>query len=493
MDVVKKDSKKRIIIIAVIVVIIAIAAIVILGQVRKQKEIKEGVEIGNRYLSQLNYEEAIACFKQVLEIDPKNREVNHLLADAYIGKEEYVYAENIYLDLIKEDKKEPQAYIDLTELYIKIEKLEEAKAVLEEAKQNMENEEIDAFASLLNPAVPMVSHQPGVYTERIRLELIPEDESQRIYYTLDGSEPSEEALEYTKPLILKNGVTTIKAFAVNSLGYRSEMAEYSYDTRIEDIIVTIEEPVIVQLLRNELNISYMDPIYNDDIEQITELYIVSDYYIGMENNNKVTFQRDQYQMDGYPMTPYSDGCIKTLNDLKNMPFLETVAIEFQKELDFQALAECKSITKLSLMGNNLDLWDIEAIAGLTQLEKLNLGWNEITDITALSGLTNLTSLSIWGNTIQSLQPITGCQQLLYLDFADNQVTDISVLSGLQTLQQLWMYQNQITDISAVAAMERLQVLMLRDNPIENPETVRPIYAHLTRLDVDLLGLGDDAE
>lgn len=484
-----KKNQKCMIFIAIFTVCVIISGILVLGQVKKQKEVKRGVEIANRYLSELKYDEAIACFQEILEIDPKNSDANFALAEAYQGKEMYVYAESIYQKFLDDDKRSVEAYIDLAELYMKQEKLEEAKQLLEEAKQRLEDERIDELYKLVNPSAPRVSHEPGVYTERIRLEIIPEEDGQIIYYTLDGSEPTEEAEEYDKPLILRNGITTLKAVAVNTMGYRSNVAEFIYDTQIADIEITLEEPAIEQIVRDYLKLSYREPIYNDDIEQITELYLISDYVKTAESQYNIIFEQNTYSVDGYSMTPYGRGAIQTLNDLRYMPFLETVAIEYQPQLDISALSACTSVRYLSLMGDDLHTQDIQAISELTQLEKLNLGWNEITDLSAISGLTNLTHLSVWGNQIVDITPAITCKDLIYLDFSDNQVTDISTLSQLEQLEQLWMYDNQVTDISSLAAMSKVHVLMLRDNPIANPEAIRPIYAHLTRLDVDLLNLG----
>ena len=183
------------------------------------------------------------------------------------------------------------------------------------------------------------------------------------------------------------------------------------------------------------------------------------------------------------------GQITTLNDLAHMPFLERVVVLYQPTLDISALKECKSLKELSLVGNHLDNNEMNIIGELTNLTKLNLGWNNISDVSSLSGLTNLTSLGIWGNQISDITSVDSLVNLEYLDFSDNKVSDITPVKNLINLKQLWFYSNKVTDISALTGLENLQVLMLRNNPIENPEEVRSIYPHLTRIDVDLLNLG----
>ena len=53
-----------------------------------------------------------------------------------------------------------------------------------------------------------------------------------------------------------------------------------------------------------------------------------------------------------------------------------------------------------------------------------------------------------------------------------------------------MYDNAVTSIAPLNSLESLEVLMLRGNPVSDPESIRGIYPHLVRIDVDLLGLGD---
>jgi Leucine-rich repeat (LRR) protein len=82
-------------------------------------------------------------------------------------------------------------------------------------------------------------------------------------------------------------------------------------------------------------------------------------------------------------------------------------------------------------------------------------------------------------------------ELTVLDISDNTVTDIAPLSSLASLRELWMYNNRVSEIAPVKNLASLQVLMVRNNPIADPEAVRPIYPHLTRIDTDLLGLADN--
>lgn len=58
-----------------------------------KKQIAEQLELGNKYLTEANYEQAIVAFNKVIELDPKQVIAYEKLADSYLGldkKEEAV-------------------------------------------------------------------------------------------------------------------------------------------------------------------------------------------------------------------------------------------------------------------------------------------------------------------------------------------------------------------------------------------------------------------
>lgn len=484
-------KRKPIIITGVALVLCIVAAAAVLcRQVARSNEVKSCVEMGNHYLMELDYEQAVVSYQSALDIDPKNTQANLGLAEAYEQQQMYAYAEGIYQNMLADDNTQAEAYERLADLYIQQGRLEEAKKLLEEAVARADSEELALLYREAHPESPGVSHTAGTYRERIRLELLPAEDMHTIYYTLDGTEPNLDSKVYDEPIILRNGSTTVKAMEVNLTGYQSARVSYEYDIQIQGVAVTLEETAIDRLIRDKLGIPYHEPIYNDDVAQITQIYIVGDRVLSGSDERSVYLEKEQYYVDGNNYALSGRGMIGSLNDLRQMPFLEKVVIEYQPQLDISALADCGGVRELSLVGDDLDSRDIEALRGMTQLKKLNLGWNDISDISALSGLTELTGLSLWGNSIDNIQPAKDLKQLIYFDFSDNRVADISALSEMKKLQQLWMYHNQVADISSVASLGELRVLMLRDNPVGNPEAVRSIYPHLSRLDVDLLKLGE---
>ncbi len=483
---------KRFRIIAAALILICVAVLSIGGylKISKVRKTSENIEMGNQYLSELNYEQAIASYRSVLSIDPKNKEAKMGLAEAYESSHMYSYAEETYKDLLLSGSSQPDVYYKLVNLYISQGEYEEAGALLEEAVRETDDEGIEQLYAEAHPAMPKMNYDSGTYQERIKIEISAEEAGQIVYYTTDGTEPDKESLIYGKPIVLPNGNTDIKAVAVNSLGFSSDIVASNYNIDIRDEEVEIQEPIIEQIVRDEMQIPYGEPIYNDDIERITELYVIGTMVASGSDKYNVSLEEEAYTVDGYTYTVDGWTVIYSLQDLRMMPFLERVVIAYQPDLDISGIAGLESLKELSLVGDNLTNNDISALSGLNQLQVLNLGWNDISDIGAVTGMKDLVSLGLWGNNIRSIQGIENMELLEYLDVSDNSISSVSPAQQLENLQQLWMYSNKVADISDIANLPRLNVLMLYDNPINNMETLRSIYPRLKRIDVDVLNLKD---
>lgn len=472
---------------AVSVMVLSVVGYVQSSRVRK---INENIEMGNHYLTELNYEQAIASYRQAWNIDPKNKEAGMGLAEAYEANQMYNYAEETYKEILGINKNQSDVYYKLINLYISQGKYEEASALLDRAVKETDDEEIKQLYAEAHPSMPGMNYSSGTYRERIKIEISASKQGEVIYYTLDGTMPDTESQIYDRPIVLPNGQTDIKAIVVNSLGFQSDILENSYNIAIRDEAVEVIEPVIENIIREKMQIPYNEAINNDDIERMTEIYIIGGEIAEGEDLHSVFFEEHSYTIDGNVYMPREQSVLQTLQDLEMMPFLERVVIAYQPGLDISGLASLGNLRELSLVGNNLTNRDISVLADLEELQILNLGWNTISDINAIAGMKELTSLGLWGNNIKSIQGVRYMTLLEYLDISDNAIADITPIEGLSNLQELWLYRNQISDISSVVKLPKLNVLMIYDNPIGNMEEIRSIYAGLRRIDVDVLKLKD---
>jgi hypothetical protein len=144
----------------------------------------------------------------------------------------------------------------------------------------------------------------------------------------------------------------------------------------------------------------------------------------------------------------------------------------------------------SLDASSLGITHLTGLEYATNLQQLDLGFNQISNIQLLSGLFNLQTLTINDNQISDFSPLSDLGQLEDLNIHRNpisdlkfldglpsplkkltlrymQISDISPLSSLTHLQELDLYQTQISDISALASLTALKTLYITYNHISD--------------------------
>lgn len=497
----KNFIKQHKLLVAVLPLVLILCVGVILGVIHldRMRQARALVEEGDRYLEDLNYEQAIICYQQAINIDEKNRGANLGIAECYEVGGQNVYAESIYRAMLDRDPGDEDVYPKLAELLIRTGKPDDAQALMAQAVEHIRGDEtINDWYLMTHPTTPEMDQTPGDYDVRIQVALTA-DAGDLIYYTTDGSDPTKDSNLYTTPLVMRNGKNTVRAIAVNSAGFSSTISDAVYQINIADVEIRVQDPIIESVIRSALDLWNGEPIHNDDIAQVTSLYIIgSGAYHSMTPPEGISYPMGTsiaISQNGYVSTYetayQNNGNLTTLADLQYMPFLHTLNIYGQPNVDISGIALAPSLTDVSLLSCGLTANELAPLAQLPNLVTLALGWNDIDALDALSPLGGLQSLGVWGNAITDIAPIGGMQALQLLDISDNAVTDISAVSGMADLRELWMYNNRVTSIAPVQKLSALQVLMVRNNPIADPEAVRPIYPHLTRIDTDLLGLGEN--
>ncbi len=486
-----------------VVLFLTVAVLIGVWQVNRAKQVRSFVEEGNRYLSDLNYDQASICYQQALDLDKYNKDASLGMAECYEVGGQDVYAENIYRTLLDRDPGEEDIYPLLADLLIRGGKNEEAKAVMAEAVSHIDpedNADIAAWYTLTHPQTPVYDYESGDYGDRIMVT-ITADPADTIYYTTDGTDPTMESKVYTdtSPLVMYNGVNTVRAAAYNTSGFCSDISEGIFNILLEEVVIRVADPVMENIIRTQLELSWDEDIHNDDIAQITSLHIIGNAYQSKTPPVSVTYHPGGTHVTvGYGTytsdyeRQYCEGNLVSLSDTVHMPFLSTLEIAYQPNLDVNTVVGATSIRNLSLIGCSLTAEDAALLGGMTQLTSLCLGWNDIDSVAALSALTELETLSVWGNRVTDVSPLASLTKLHLLDISENAVAEITALSALGELRELWMYGNRIARIAPLASLEQLCVLMVRGNPITDGDSIRPIYPHLQRLDTDLLRLADSA-
>ena len=137
--------------------------------------------------------------------------------------------------------------------------------------------------------------------------------------------------------------------------------------------------------------------------------------------------------------------------------------------DLTGLEHATNLTALDLRGkyfygeevvNSNAISDWSPLAGLTQLDELNLGYADVSDISPLTALTQLRELNLGSTDVSDISPLTTLTQLRELSLADTGVSDISPLTTLTQLTSLELSGTAVSDISPLTALIQLTSLNL---------------------------------
>jgi tetratricopeptide (TPR) repeat protein len=230
--------KSRLVIIAIAIVLLIFVGIITTVTVagNNRFNVQKQLSLGEKYLNELEYEKAVVVFNKIIDVEPRNMQAYLGLAEAYVGlkqPEKAIEALEAAVTKIKEAKEDTGEILDNSEdIFIKLADLYEENGEAEKAynilKEGYDLIGSDQIANLLKKYRPTVevSVPSGSYEAVQRVTLI--SEGSQIFYTLDGSDPTELSDTYNSPIEIGEGTTTLKAVSVNEFGEFGEIKEFSY-------------------------------------------------------------------------------------------------------------------------------------------------------------------------------------------------------------------------------------------------------------------------
>ena len=211
-----------------------------------------------------------------MELDSANVELLFELADIYLLKNNKVEYEYLLREIINNKNATAEqlegAYGKLISIYREREDYQTINALLlASGNENL----IAAYPNYIVD-VPEFSINEGYYTSIQPLKLTASG-SGRIYYTVDGSEPTEESTQYTAPIILENGNHIVKACFVNDNGIVSDVVTKEYHIEYNEIFAPeisalsgeYSAPMMIEVLDGDEDVYYTmdgsDPTYSSAV------------------------------------------------------------------------------------------------------------------------------------------------------------------------------------------------------------------------------------
>ena len=189
------------------------------------------VTLGKELLDQAYYTRAVQTLQIAIDREPQNVDALILMAQAYTELGRIDEAKAIYESLINDiAPAHPSAYRNLIKIYQDEGYNAEALALMKQAAEKANStQEFDVMLREYTPTAPVLSKTAGRYTEEIDVTItIPDGET--VYYSTDGTDPSESGLIYTAgtSLHVAEGKMTIKAIGFTENGMPSEQVSADY-------------------------------------------------------------------------------------------------------------------------------------------------------------------------------------------------------------------------------------------------------------------------
>ena len=122
----KISKKMPILTVAGIVIVLVVFLLMVLSKSAEAKKLEEQLDLGDKYLCELQYEQAVVAYLAAIEIDPKNVDAYLGLADAYVAMGEYDKAIEVLENALDELSGEAAEIIK-----DKLEEIRKAKEVAE--------------------------------------------------------------------------------------------------------------------------------------------------------------------------------------------------------------------------------------------------------------------------------------------------------------------------------------------------------------------------
>ena len=394
------------------------------------------------------------------------------LANQYKADGNYTKAEYTLSNAINDDAS-PELYIALCKTYVEQDKLLDAVSML----ANIADPNMKAQLDALRPSVPESDYAPGFYAQYISVSL--SSSSGTLYYTTNGEFPSTSDAPYSAPITLSSGETNIYAISVAENGLVSPLSILGYTVGgvIEPAVFT--DPVMESYVRQQLGLSADYTIYTNDLWGITEFTIpegvksledlrlmpylltltISDRELGdLEALSSLT-RLEKLDLSG---SRFPSGSLKILTELPTLKELILADCGLSTIAD---LADVRGLTRLDLGSNTIR--NLEPLSAMTTLKELDLQHNAVIALDALQPLSNLERLNVSFNSLTSLASLSDCRKLTWLEAGSNKISDVQGLEQLGLLEYLSLEYNELTDISPLSSCTELTELSLSNNSIQD--------------------------
>lgn len=279
--------------------------------------------------------------------------------------------------------------------------------------------------------------------------------------------------------------------SLKGIGHLTKLVSLNLeDNRVEDVSELARLPMLKKLSLRNNGITDLEDINFEAIVQLDLRELSLRHNVVDLGNGEEVRLSDLSLLRGFEkleVLELRDNHIVDISPLTDLRELVTLDLRQNPIRDFKPLTGMVKLTDLNLRETGItDLGLLERMPGLVHLNiHSNVGITSIRPLESLraletlimrdvpiggqidliAGLTKLKRLNISGTGIGSIEALGAMTGLVQLELADNKVDDIARLSGMKDLEVLDLGNTGITDIGAIRGHVRMRELDLRNNGI----------------------------
>ncbi len=252
--------------------------------------------------------------------------------------------------------------------------------------------------------------------------------------------------------------------------------------------VTIENDSV-----NSMMIRYLEVNFD---EEKGDLKIASIYSNRLSEEQELM---NWWQSLPYPWTDifYNQiGVVDSMDagNLRKLMGLEKLDLSVYPRLrNIDPVAKLANLKRVDISGTQIR--DIIPLKNLTRLEVLDCSRTEISSLDPLKYALGLKSLRIDSTKISDISAMSSMENLQHFSATHTYISSLEALSGLKNIKKLNLSKTRIRSLSGLESMTKLEVLLCSDNHIKNLEPIKdlPNLSHLqidNTLVTDLSHLGE---
>ena len=187
----KQKIRKRIILFSGVILALIVGVIVYLNSYTGK------VNKGYRMLENGKYKEALLCFEKAVSKNEKRGEAYEGLAKVYLAQNDTESGEKVFLNAIKEQPSNTEIYQKAIQFYIDTDQKMKVSVLLDQCTSE---QVLSACSDYISEEPEYSLDEMKEYEEIQALELT--GTGTAIYYTTDGTDPTQNSLKYTEPIRL---------------------------------------------------------------------------------------------------------------------------------------------------------------------------------------------------------------------------------------------------------------------------------------------------